>query len=106
MFGDEQCEQPLGSAVMNRHISRSLYWDVHTSTGHASYGQSFLTLRKAPTILGGSQVSAIDYAPVVHLVMVLDSEADSAWRPLTPEERDDLDTRLERMVIAGLSVWD
>lgn len=85
-------------------ISRSLYWDLQTRTGHASYGLSMLALKAAPT-LNGRPVDAIDYSPLVGLVMVMDA-APGWWRPLTQQEMDDIDGRLAEMLTRGLSVWN
>ena len=89
---------------LNRHVSRSLYWDVHTGTGHASYGVSVLALSKAPK-LNGKSVEAIDYSPLVRLTMILDTES-GAWRQLTIDEMANIDKRLREMIRLGLSVWD
>jgi hypothetical protein len=94
----------MTSRAVNRHMSRSLYWDVHSQSGHASYGLSWLSLPLAPR-LNGERVVAIDYSPLVLLGSVI-SEAGGRWRDLTPAEQGDIDERLQRMVDVGLEIWD
>lgn len=87
---------------MNRHLSRTLFWDG--ARGQASCHLAVMQLRMAPR-LHGRPVEQIDYAPLVGLWLVLGTNAPG-WRDLTVAEQFDLDARLQLMVSVGLAVWE
>ena len=87
----------------SRFLSRSLHWDGEH--GNAVFRRGNLPLKRAPKI-GGKCVLQVSYSPFIEEYMILDADAPNRWRPMTDEERLEVDDKLERMVDVGLTVWD